>query len=207
MTKNIAQKALEIAKKREIRKRKNNEALFLEMVQERFNKNLEELIEWTAIANQGYYRLENNLQISKKDLHDIAQKLGFFIAVQSEGKFFELAIHEYEEETELTPAQTMLKDFRSKFARKVGEQVEMAIKLANDILEDINKGNFEYKKNKNTWSFKVKVLPPCEEEDMSIYFSDKMHDTIQRAGFNGYRFVNNATTIILYYIEDEKKEN
>lgn len=201
MAHSIAEVALEIAKKREVRKSKNFEEAFLEMVQKRFDQNLEEMMEWTAIAEKGFYLLENDKDIPKKNLHQIASKLGFFVAVHSEGNLFELAIPEYDEETELTPAQAMLKDFRTKFARKVGEQEEMAIKFANGIFEKVKRGDFEYEKKGNEWSFKIDIVFPCKVEDVSEYFTDKLGENIQKAGFDDFEFeYSDATTGIILYL-------
>ena len=204
MAQNIAEEALKIARKREERKGKKLEAAFLDMVQERFDKNLAEMMEWNAIVTQGFYRLKNTKQISTNDLQDIAQKLGFFIAVQCDGKEFGLAIPEYNEENELTTAQTKLKDFRSKFARKVGEQVEMAIKFANDIFEKVQIGNFKERKEENRWTFKINIVLPCKVEEMSRYFTDKMNEIIRKAGFDDYELQISNNVIILYLEEKTK---
>lgn len=212
MAQSIAKVALEIAKKREERKSKKLKEVFLEMVQKRFDENLEEMLEWTAIAGKGAYRLENDKGISKNDLHQIAYRLGFFVAVNSKVNFFDLAIPEYGEETELTPAQAMLKDFRTKFARKVGEQEEMAINFANDIFEKVKRGDFEYEKKGNEWSFKVESnLPLGKVVDINGYFTEKMEEIVKRAGFNDIEYEYSENSAILYFeektLEDGIKEN
>lgn len=202
MAHSIAKVALEIAKKREVRKSKNFEEDFLEMVQKRFDQNLEEMMEWTAIAEKGFYLLENDKDIPKKNLHQIASRLGFFVAVHSEGNFFELSIPEYDGKTELTLAQTMLKDFRTKFARKVGEQEEMAINFANDIFEKVKRGDFEYEKKGNVWSFKVESnLPLGKVVDINGYFTEKMEEIVKRAGFNDIEYEYSENSTILYFEE------
>lgn len=202
MAHSIAKVALKIAKKREVRKSKNFEEAFLEMVQKRFDQNLEEMMEWTAIAEKGFYLLENDKDIPKKNLHQIASRLGFFVAVHSEGNFFELSIPEYDGKTELTLAQTMLKDFRTKFARKVGEQEEMAINFANDIFEKVKRGDFEYEKKGNVWSFKVESnLPLGKVVDINGYFTEKMEEIVKRAGFNDIEYEYSENSTILYFEE------
>lgn len=209
MTQNFAEKALEKAKKREKRRLAKPKKIFLEFIQERFDQHLAAMQEWIAIKELGKtykYENEGTFNITQRDLKTIAKELGFYINIYGSDsemdfpQFFYIAIPEYGADTELTVAQSMLKDFRSKLAKKVGEQEEMAIKMAEDIFEKINCGKFGYDtdETKGKWKFYFKVVPPCEEKEMSSYLTLKFDEIIQRAGFYCFEFHDNCTKVILF---------